>query len=410
MSKAALKSESKAWSNFQDTETAPQTKKIYSKWVRTFMTFCDVKDPDKLLKIGTIHETEDQIIKWLGTLKDAGRATATMRTALASVVFFYSCNRIKIDSKFIGRRIPKRPALPHRSPTKEEIAAIVDAANLRGKALVALFASSGVRVGAIPPMKIRHRRKVKPEELEHHDCSCKDRSRPLMFNGYLMNVYEGEDDQYFTFMSGEASKWLDVYHKMRESAGEVLTQNSPLFREEFDIEKEKVVENPSRCNEPMLESFMSRLAVAAGVKKIVKLGKAHRGTYRSEWKNVHGYRMFFSTAATNAGVNFSFKELLLGHHLNLEKSYYDSNNPRSVHAALGEYLKMQDAVTLFSTSKLERDNEILRSQLVSVEDLRAEFDAKIQALKRGYETQDIAESHKEELTRSPMAPKPEQPM
>lgn len=53
---------------------------------------------------------------------------------------------------------------------------------------------------------------------------------------------------------------------------------------------------------------------------------------------------------------------------------------------------MQDAVTLFSTSKLERDNEILRSQLVSIEDLRAEFDAKLKALKRGYETLDIAGS------------------
>ncbi|HXV47101.1 MAG TPA: hypothetical protein VD736_10565 [Nitrososphaera sp.] len=80
--------------------------------------------------------------------------------------------------------------------------------------------------------------------------------------------------------------------------------------------------------------------------------------------------MFFSTAATNAGVNFSFKELMLGHHLNLEKSYYDSNNPRSVHAALAEYLKMQDAVTLFSSSRFERDNAILREQVTEIQDLR----------------------------------------
>jgi hypothetical protein len=89
------------------------------------------------------------------------------------------------------------------------------------------------------------------------------------------------------------------------------------------------------------------MAMSAGVKPIVrKTENRHRGAHRNERKNVHGYRMFFSTAATNAGVNFSFKELMLGHHLNLEKSYYDSNNPRSDHAALAEYLKMQYAVTL----------------------------------------------------------------
>lgn len=293
------------------------------------MGFLKVKDPDGLLELGTVHETEDLIIKWLGTLKEAGRATATMKTALASIVFFYSCNRVRIDSKFVGRRIPKKPALAHRSPTKE-VTSIVEVANLRGKCIVALLISSGVRVGAVLPMKMRHHRRVKPEELEHRDCSCKDRSQPLSFNGYLLNVYEGEEEQYFTFMSEEASKWLDTYHKIRENAGETLTPNSPLFREEFDIEKPEVVSNPSRCTESMLQSYMSRLAISAGVKPMVKLGKKnHPATHRNEWKNMHGYRMFFSTTATNAGVSFSFKELMLGHHLNLEKSYYDSNNPRS---------------------------------------------------------------------------------
>lgn len=60
----------------------------------------------------------------------------------------------------------------------------------------------------------------------------------------------------------------------------------------------------------------------------------------------------------------------MGHHLGLEKSYYDSNNPRSVHAALAEYLKMQDAVILFSTSRLERDNGVLREQVTEIQDLR----------------------------------------
>ncbi|MGH9991619.1 MAG: hypothetical protein ACREAZ_03125 [Nitrososphaera sp.] len=164
-----LKLEGKAWSTFLDVELAPQTKNLYSRWIQIFMQYCKVNEPNKLLELGTIQQIEDMVIEWLGALKDSGKASATMRTALACVVFFYSCNRVKLDSKFIGRRIPKKPALPHRSPTKEELAAIVDAANLRGKALAGTLASTGIRLGAIPPLKMRHRRKVRPEELEHHD-------------------------------------------------------------------------------------------------------------------------------------------------------------------------------------------------------------------------------------------------
>lgn len=248
---------------------------------------------------------------------------------------------------------------------------IINTANIRGKALIGLLLSSGVRVGALPTLKIRHQRKAKPEELEHMDWNCRDRSRPLRFNGYLLNVYEGDDEQYFTFVSEEASKWLGTHHPMRENAGEVLTPNSPVFREEFDVTKPAVVKNPSHCTVLMVQSFLSRLAIAAGVKPIVKSnGKFHPGTHRNESKNVHGYRMFFSTAATNAGVAFPFKELMLGHHLNLEKSYYDSNNPHPIHAALAEFLKMQDGVILFSSSRLERDNAILRMQVTEIQDLR----------------------------------------
>src|SRR4051812_12589167 len=106
-----LKFEGKAWSNFVDVELAPQTKALYSRWIQIFAQYCDIEDPDKLLVVGTtVQEIEDKVIKWLESLKKSGKATATMRTALACVVFFYSCNRVKIDSKFVGRRIPKKPA------------------------------------------------------------------------------------------------------------------------------------------------------------------------------------------------------------------------------------------------------------------------------------------------------------
>src|SRR5262245_35007793 len=121
---ASLKLEGKAWQTFLDVEVAPQTKKLYKWWIRTFMNHCKATEPNKLLRLGSVRKIEDKVIEWLVVLKESGKATATMRTALSSVILFYSCNRVKLDGKFIARRIPKKPALPHRSPTKNEVTVI----------------------------------------------------------------------------------------------------------------------------------------------------------------------------------------------------------------------------------------------------------------------------------------------
>lgn len=102
-----LKLEGKAWSTFLEVELAPQTKILYSRWIKIFMDHSKVMEPDKLLELSTVHQIEDKVIEWLGVLKDSGKASATMRTALTCVVFFYSCNRVKLDSKFIARGIPR---------------------------------------------------------------------------------------------------------------------------------------------------------------------------------------------------------------------------------------------------------------------------------------------------------------
>ena len=105
MSIITPKLEGKAWSTFLEVELAPATKLLYGRCVQDFMKYCVVKNPDRLLYLGTVQQTEDKVIAWLGSLKDEGKATATMRTALASLVFFYSCNRITLNSKFIATKL-----------------------------------------------------------------------------------------------------------------------------------------------------------------------------------------------------------------------------------------------------------------------------------------------------------------
>jgi len=59
--------------------------------------------------------------------------------------------------------------------------------------------------------------------------------------------------------------------------------------------------------------------------------------------------------------------------LNLEKSYFDSNKPRSVHTALAEYLKMQDALTQFISSRVEHENGALKEHVTEIQDFSENY-------------------------------------
>jgi hypothetical protein len=73
------------------------------------------------------------------------------------------------------------------------------------------MASAGIRQGAIPSLKIKH----------------------LQYRKLI--VYENEPEQHFTFISFECHKAIDSYLDMRKRYGEVLTPESYLVREQFDV-------------------------------------------------------------------------------------------------------------------------------------------------------------------------------
>ena len=52
----------------------------------------------------------------------------------------------------------------------------------------------------------------------------------------MLTVYADEPEQYFTFTTPEAAEAIDQYLAHRTRAGEAMTPESPLFRDEFNCE------------------------------------------------------------------------------------------------------------------------------------------------------------------------------
>jgi hypothetical protein len=77
-----------------------------------------------------------------------------------------------------------------------------------------------MRVDAIPFLKVRNLGRIDKYSL------------------YKITVYENEDEEYITFCTPECAKVIDSYLEFRQRHGERIKEDSPLIREEFDINDE----------------------------------------------------------------------------------------------------------------------------------------------------------------------------
>jgi len=80
-----------------------------------------------------------------------------------------------------------------------------------------LLVSTGMRIGAVTDLQIKHLQKI-PE-----------------YNFYHITVYAGWREQYYCFTTPEATKAIDTYSQYRERYGEKINPDSILFREQLDI-------------------------------------------------------------------------------------------------------------------------------------------------------------------------------
>jgi hypothetical protein len=138
----------------------------------------------KLSDLLSIVEPQKVIIKYLMSLKERGLSYNSVSLALYAIYHFYEMNNIALNKKkinmFKGEFTRK---VSDRAYTYEEIRKILDISDLRMKSIGFLMGSSGIRIGSIPLLKLRNLKKID--------------------STYKITVYEGTNDQYYTFCTPE---------------------------------------------------------------------------------------------------------------------------------------------------------------------------------------------------------------
>ena len=334
--------------NFINSLRSKATIKVYRLSIYHYMRFIKTSNTSSLLKQDN-KTIEQQIISYLVDMRRNQKLSyASLFTRLAALRKFYEMNDVILNwkkvSSYLGENTKR---FKDRAYTTEEIQQLLTKADERMRVVVLLLASTGMRIGAIPDLKLKHLTKIEN------------------FGLYQITVYENTKDEYYCFCSAECAKDIDSYIAYRERCYEKITPEAPLVREQFDRNNPDKARNPRHLPLNTLGFHIRELLIAAGIQTVEHLTETKtNGRLKKEVMRSHGFRKFATTNMIRAKINPEAREMLLGHSIGLSDSYYrpDANE------ILTEYLKAVDLLTINEENRLRRKVEILEVKADKIEE------------------------------------------
>jgi integrase len=301
---------------------------------------------------------EGQVIDYLLSLKSKNLSQETISYNLSTIMHFYTMNDIILNRKkivkFINTNQKKRGK--NTGYTSEQIHKVLGICDERLKAMILIYASTGIRLAALPTLRIRDLTEV----------SLDDNNNQKL---YRITIYEGYKEEYITFCTPECYRIIDAYLSYRARSGEVITQNSPLIREQFDLQDSFKARHPKAIDIKTITTIIRKKLVESGIREIEHIGIGNMGgsKMRKDVPLMHGFRKFFNTALMNADVHHSFKELLMGHLIRLDDVYYHKDSKKSRQKLLAEYCKALDTLTITEENRLKLENQQIKERNKTLE-------------------------------------------
>jgi integrase len=281
---------------------------------------------------------EHKIIDFIVSLRDKGLGYSAISNYVKAIIAFYRINDFVLNTEKISKFIPEyRKMKKDRAYRHQEIHRLLDFADERLRVVIYILASTGIRIGALPLLRLRN--------LEDNK----------------ITVYENSNEEYITFCTPECSSAIDAYLDMRKRYGEKLTADSFLIREQFDIR------DPPKKSKAVKAETLAR--------KIYDLS-TRSGVRNKELPICHGFRKFFTTQLANTRINPEIREMMLGHKIGLTGVYYKPTEEDM----LSEYLKAVNNLTINEENRLKEKIEVLEIEKSKIDLL----EAKIQKLERKY--------------------------
>jgi len=209
-----VQSLNRVYFNFANSLKSLETRRKYEYNLRKFLISNKIRI-EEFVSL-PVFDIENMLIDYIAKMKNEQLSTSYINTTLAAIKHLCVMNDVRINKEKIGKFVGECTKLHEDRPyTHEEILQLLNVCDLRMRTLVLLLASTGMRIGALPTLKV--------SDLD------------LDQSGGKVKVYSGTPDEYITFMTPECSKAVNHYLEFRNRSGEKITDDSPVIREQFVI-------------------------------------------------------------------------------------------------------------------------------------------------------------------------------
>jgi integrase len=257
-------------------------------------------------------------------------APHSIKDYLSGVKKWLRFNEVEISNEKLREiiELPRQYAVTKdRIPTLEELRLIVYSCDIRGKALITLLASSGMRVGEALALR------VKDLDFTKHPTRI-----------YLRPEITKDRQERWCFISDEATELLKTYLNQR-----INQKESYIFQgrqQGVKADGTKYMRG-KWVNKPM--SYWNADTIFTNALK--KAGLYEKDEYGRDVLHIHCLRKFFFTRMAPI-LGREITEALMGH-----KVYLDAAYRRFTIDELAEhYLRGMDAVTITKTKAIERED------------------------------------------------------
>jgi integrase len=364
-----------AFRNFMVSLRTDSTRESYSYYFYRFLKHNPKYASltlDEILKVRP-KEVEKDIIETIIKMKEEECLSSSSTNLLAaSLIHFFSINDVLLNrkkiSKFIGEQQNK---FEYRSYTHEEISKLLSILDERGKAAVLLMASTGMRVGGLAEIRLKHIQRCYIDDFKENYV-------------YKIIVYGSSSrHKYTTFCSPEAANALDEYLNMRKRYGENLKQDpetgnwspgeTPVIIRQFN--KTELNYKVSPMLSPSITLMISQKLGQLGIRNDIVMPKSVDpkrvpGLYRYELHPCHSLRIFAVTQMQRSKIDKTIREMLVGHSVGLDRVYLKMSDDE----ILEEYLKAIDSLTINNEHRLQKQLDHYKRKSEEIQEIRQQID------------------------------------
>ena len=155
-------------------------------------------------------------------------------------------------------------------------------------------------------------------------------------------------------MTPECSKAINDYLDFRKKSGEKINDESPLIREQFNIDDLGKIRNGVHF---LCRDAYSNIVRHALIKACLReVNHNYGGRHRHKITATDGFRKFFTNQLIEADIKTEVRWLLEGHDLKGNDKYYVRITEQKLYE---EYQKAIDALTIDPVNRLQKKIEKL---------------------------------------------------